>query len=307
MTSSHRLPRRAHRLAERRQGPVRRRQHAVQRGRRRLGGGQRQLTRARLGCRPPTTLRGRAAVSPGQLPNCSTHPVAVDLAALERDPGQHAQGHDDGHDEDHESDVVLQRGRRSRAGPGERRPGSSTARTIAAASTLASLCRPRRNSSSSKALMRSSKLPCPDRVEGTVHATWELLDELLRLEQRGHHGSWGRAHGGLHEAGHVPLQRLARLELGSSVAATWSRLRSVLPSITSSGSIRRPCLAGLAGQLEHEGTDVELGQRRPPSGRRGRRPSRRRTGSSKSGSCSPRVTAIRVTSSGGRRPARGRA
>ena len=43
------------------------------------------------------------------------------------------------------------------------------ARITPAASTFASLCSPRRNSSSSNALIRSSKLPCADRVEGTVH------------------------------------------------------------------------------------------------------------------------------------------
>ena len=56
-----RLPRCAHRLAERRPGPVRRRQRAVQRRERRLGGRRRRLIPPPF-CRPPATLRGRAAL-----------------------------------------------------------------------------------------------------------------------------------------------------------------------------------------------------------------------------------------------------
>lgn len=44
---------------------------------------------------------------PLRCPDASAVSAGADLAALERDPGQHAEGHHDGHDEDHEGNVVL--------------------------------------------------------------------------------------------------------------------------------------------------------------------------------------------------------
>ena len=168
----------------------------------------------------------------------------------------------------------------------------------AAARTFASLCRPRRNSSSSMASTRSSKCPRPRASKARLtrpgsSSTNSLVSRSVAIIAAG-----------VVRTEDCMIRVTCRCsasrgsKVGSRVVATWSRFSSALPSSASSGSIRRPASPARTVSWrtsEPISSSPRLASAARPTSSATARPS---ACSSKSGNCWPRLIATRVTSSG---------